>query len=141
MRDPLAAYRKTSAGSPKGDTTESEGYVAFGAKDNVDRLKIRRVEPPMRAPGYAYLMDLAYDREGTSLVLVYNFLLVIIRGRNLQPVVMAVETSTCDFIQQYDEARWPKPNGTVPIIESIDIEMQESGPSVAESEKFGKTLH
>ncbi len=142
MRDPLAAYRKRSGGAPGGETTESDGYVAFGAKDNVDRLRIRRVTPPTRAPGYAYLLDIASDGEsGTSFVLVYTFLLVIVRGRNLQPIIMAVESGTADFLQQYDPERWAKPDANVPIIESIEVEMQESGSSVAESEKLGKTLH
>jgi len=122
--------------------TESEGYQAFGAKDKVERLKIRRVEPPMRAPGYNYLLDIAYDKEGTSLVLVYTFLLVTIRGRNLLPVVMAVESGTCDFIQEFDPEEWKMPAVQMPLIQSIEVEMQESSASLSASEKNGgRTLH
>jgi hypothetical protein len=116
--------------------------MAFGAKDNVQRLKIRRVEPPMRAPGYNYLLDIAYDKEGTSLVLVYTFLLVTVRGRNLLPVVMAVESGTCDFIQEFDPEEWKKPAPDAPLIESIGVEMQESSASLSASEKGGeRTVH
>lgn len=142
MRDPLAQYRKRPSGSPVDETADSEGYMAFGAKDNVQRLKIRRVEPPMRAPGYNYLLDIAYDKEGTSLVLVYTFLLVTVRGRNLLPVVMAVESGTCDFIQEFDPEEWKKPAPDAPLIESIGVEMQESSASLSASEKGGeRTVH
>jgi hypothetical protein len=142
MRDPLAQFRKRPADSSAGETSDSEGYVAFGAKDNVQRLKIRRVEPPMRAPGYNYLLDIAYDREGTSLVLVYTFLLVTVRGRNLLPVVMAVESGTCDFIQEFDPESWKMPAVQMPFIHSIEVEMQESSASLTASERGGgQTLH
>src|SRR4051794_10165333 len=103
MRDPLAQFRKHPPGSSMDETTDSDGYVAFGAKDKVERLKIRCVVPPTRAPGYAYLLDVAYDGDsGTCLMLVYTFLLVTVRGKNLLPVVMAVETGTADYIQEFD---------------------------------------
>jgi hypothetical protein len=44
MNDPLAAFRKKASGpgSEAAPPETPEGYVAFDAKDKVDRLKIRR---------------------------------------------------------------------------------------------------
>ncbi len=52
--DPLAPYRRTPL-PPEATTTrpkEPEGYVAFGGKDRVERLRIRRAMAPTRSPRY-----------------------------------------------------------------------------------------
>ncbi|HEY3862534.1 MAG TPA: hypothetical protein VGO59_11655 [Verrucomicrobiae bacterium] len=142
MADPLAAFRK----KPAGATAETpppkapDGYIAFDAKDSVQRLKIRRANNPTRAPGYAHLLEVVYDGTfGTNFVLVYTFLMVMVRGRNLQPVIMALEMSNADFIQEFDPDKWEKPKDEkAPFIESIEIVVQDSGPSITETEKSGK---
>lgn len=141
MSDPLAQFRRqpaSGAGSrPAGQ--EPDGYAAFGTKDRVERLKIRRAADPTRSPGYCYLLDIAYDGPfGTNFVLVYTFLLVMVRGRNLQPVIMALETGTADFIREFDAGTWAKPtDAKAPFIESIEVVVKESGDGVAEAEKIG----
>jgi integrase len=83
MTDLLAPYRKTPPSAadntkpPKG----ADEYVAFDAKDKLDRLDIRRANDPTRSPGYAYLLDVVYDGSyGTNFVLVYTFLIVLVTG-------------------------------------------------------------
>jgi hypothetical protein len=142
MPDPLAQFRKKPLGA-SADTPPPKGedeYVAFDAKDKVDRLKIRRANDPTRSPGYAYLLDVVYDGSyGTNFVLVFTFLMVLVRGKNLQPVILALEMGTADFIQEFDADRWQKPKDEkAPFIESIEVVVQESGSSVSESEKSGK---
>lgn len=142
MSDPLAQFRRQPANAgPKPPGREPEDYAAFGAKDKVERLRIRRAMAPTRAPGYAYLLDIAYDGPfGTNIVLVYTFLMVMVRGRNLQPVIMALETNTADFIQEYDPDKWPKPTDPkAPFIESIEVVVKENGEGVAEAEKVSTT--
>lgn len=147
MVDPLAQFRKQRpagpAGTAEGTTGEPEGYVAFGTKDRVDRLKIRRAMAPTRTPGYNYLLDVVYDGSfGTNFVLVYTFMMVLVQGKNLQSVVMALESGTADFIQEFDAERWAKPkDATAAFIESIEVVVQESGPSITDTEKTDKTLH
>jgi hypothetical protein len=141
MNDPLAQFRKKPAGSGADATppTEPGEYLAFDAKDHVPRLRIRRANDPTRSPGYNYLLDVVYDGEfGTNFTLVYTFLMVLVRGRNLQPVVMALEMGTADFIQEFDPDRWQMPKDEkAPFIESIDAVVQDSGSSVADSEQSG----
>src|SRR5436190_184151 len=83
MSDPLAHFRKKPGpgGEARPTAQEPDEYVAFGAKDKVERLRIRRAFAPTRSPGYAYLLDIAYDGPfGTNFVLVYTFLMVMVRG-------------------------------------------------------------
>ena len=142
MADPLAQFRKQPPGAAAETTAarDADEYAAFEAKDRVDRLKIRRANDPTRSPGYAYLLDVVYDGSyGTNFVLVYTFLMVLVRGRNLQPVIMALEMGTAEFIQEFDADRWQKPKDEkAPFIESIKVVLQEGGPSMPENDKSGK---
>jgi hypothetical protein len=126
--DPLAQFRK-SAPAPRHDDTPrmpSEDYAAFGAKDKVQRLRIRSRLVPTNAPGYNILLNVISDTQGTHFILVFTILMVLVRGRNLQRVVFAIENDLADFIQEFDPAKWPKPkdNGE-PIIESIELKATE----------------
>lgn len=144
MTDPLAQFRKKPI-LPEGQTKPPIGtdeYVAFDAKDRVDRLKIRRANDPTRSPGYAYLLDIVYDGPyGTNFVLVYTFLMVLVRGRNLQSLTSAIEMGTADFIQEFDPDRWQFPKDEkASFIESIEVVVQENG-SNSEAESSGSTVH
>lgn len=142
MSDPLEQYRKkplekTGASTPARPTN---AYLAFATKDKVERLKIRRANDPTRSPGYNYLLDVVYDEDyGTNFVLIYTFMLVLVRGRNLQGVVNALQMNTADFIQEFDVERWEKPKDeSTPVIESIEVVVQEKGPDIGASEEDRK---
>lgn len=136
MLDPLSEFCKTAA---DGSADTAEGYVAFSTKDKVSRLRIRRASAPTHAPGYPYLLDVVYDGPyGTSIVLVYTFLMVVVRGRNLQPLIPALEGGVTDFIQEFDPEIWRKPTEEkATLIESIQVVVQESGLSVSGAETTG----
>lgn len=142
MTDPLAQYRKKSAGvvaEPPPPKSPDE-YVAFDAKDKVDRLLIRQANSQARSPGYNFLLDITYDGPyGTNFVLVYSFMMmVLVEGRNLQPVIKALQMGTADFIQEFDADRWQKPKDEkAPFIDSIKVVLQEGGPSLPENGKPG----
>ena len=82
MNDPLANFRRRTAdSSPSSTAPDGGGYVAFAAKDRVERLKIKRANKPTHAPGYGYLLDIIYDgNHGTNFVLVYTVLGVKVTG-------------------------------------------------------------
>ena len=111
MADPLAQYRRrpASGAGAAAEATPPKGgdeYVAFEAKDKVDRLTIIRANDPSRSPAYPYLLDVAYDGHiGTNFVLVYTFMMVLVRGKNLQPVINALKMGTASFIQEFDASR------------------------------------
>ena len=89
--DPLRRYRRggeDAAAAEKPEATPGSGlipYQAFDTKDRVERLQVRRVLGATHAPSYGYLLDISYDRDfGTNLVLVYSFgLIVQVRGARL----------------------------------------------------------
>ncbi len=149
MADPLAPFRKkpvepVEAGETKPTAPGGRSsYQAFDAKDKVDRLKVRRANAPTRSPGYNYLLDIAYDGPyGTNFVLIFTFMMVLVRGKNLQGVVTALEMGTADFIQEFDPDLWDKPTDPeAAIIDSIEVVVQESAPSITEAETTGKTKH
>ena len=149
MADPLAPFRKkpvepVEAGETKPTAPGGRSsYQAFDAKDKVDRLKVRRANAPTRSPGYNYLLDIAYDGPyGTNFVLIFTFMMVLVRGKNLQGVVTALEMGTADFIQEFDPDLWDKPTDPESaIIDSIEVVVQESAPSITEAETAGKTKH
>ena len=131
--DPLAEFRKTPP-APRGGPIppkEADEYVAFGTKDKVNRLRIRSVMAPVNAPGYHILLNVVCDGEyGTNFVLLYTVLMVLVRGKNLQKVVFAIENGQADFIQEFDPDKWQKPtDANAAIIESIEIKIIEGGSS------------
>jgi hypothetical protein len=131
--DPLAEFRKTPP-APRGGPIPPKGtdeYVAFGTKDKVNRLRIRSVMAPVNSPGYHILLNVVYDGEfGTNFVLLFTVLMVLVRGKNLQKVVFAIENGQADFIQEFDPDKWQKPtDANAAIIESIEIKIIESGSS------------
>ena len=144
MADPLEKFRKAPIEPKQGTTTTPKGpdeYVAFDAKDNAQRLRIRRANAPTRSPAYTYLLDIAYDGPyGTNFVLVYTFMMVLVKGRNLQALITALELGTIDYIQEFDPDVWDKPaNDNTAFIESIEVVVQESAPSISEAEKAANT--
>ena len=145
MNDPLAQFRRTpvapggaaAATSGPAKPKDPEAYVAFSTKDKVSRLRIRRAMAPTRSPGYPYLLDVVYDGSyGTNFVLVFTFLMVLVRGKNLQSLVFALENGMADFIQEFDPDRWAKPtDDSAAFIESIEVVVQESASSVSGAEQ------
>jgi len=130
--DPLSQFRKTPP-IPKGDMgppTGPEEYAAFGTKDRVRRLRIRSAAAPVNSPGYNILLNVVYDGQGTNFILVYTILMVLVRGRNLEKTVFAIENEMADFIQEFDPVRWQKPtDATAAFIESIEIKVIDGGSS------------
>ena len=135
MTDPLAPYRRkptTPAEPPK----EPAGYVAFGGKARVERLKIHFAKERTHAPSYFHLQNLSYDgQHGTSCVWMFDFMCVLIRGKNLQGLVTALALGTVDFVQEFNPDLWPKPDDKSPLVESIEIMQPDENPSLAPSDK------
>jgi hypothetical protein len=131
--DLLSQYRKTPV-TPKGGTmppVEANEYVAFGTKDKVHRLRICSASPLVNALGYNLLLNVVSDGKGggTSFMLVYTVLLVMVKGANLQKMVFAIENGMADFIQEFDPERWQKPTAAdAPFIESIEVQVTGDSP-------------
>ncbi len=133
---PIASAASASAPLAAFEPPKREEYVAFAAKDSVARLRIRRAsDEPTNSPSYGLVLNVIYDRQGTHIILVYSLLMVLLRGRNLQQLVFALENEKADFIQEYDAKRWPPPDDKAAFIESIEIADRESAASVIEAQE------
>jgi hypothetical protein len=139
MNDPLAKYRTKAANAPVSFAAPDgpDEYAAFSTKDRVERLKIKCANQPTRAPGYENLLEIVYDgRIGTNFVLSFSWLMVLVRGKNLQPVIMALLAGTADYIQEFDPEIWERPSDAKkPIIESIEVVVHEKQMEMAKVER------
>lgn len=128
-KDPFAAFGFEDAPA-KASTAESAAglpvYQAFEAKDRLKRLDIRHSGGMWHSPAYAYLLDIMTDGErGKEIALLYSFMLVKIRGKNLHPVTLALQNNGCAFIQDFDAKKFTTPPQGEPIIDSIEITVKE----------------
>lgn len=97
-------------------------YVAFETRDRSRRLRIRRAEGAAHSPDYRYLLDISYDdKTWLDFVLTYSFMQVQVRGKNLQDIIIGIETNACLWIQEFDPQVYSRPKPDAPIIESIEI--------------------
>ena len=129
MTDLLAAYRRKPI--VEADKVPS-GYVGFGGKDRVERLKIRFAKGLTHAPGYFYLRNISYDGEhGTNCVLLFDFMVVLLKGKNLQSLISSLMLGTVDFIQEFNPDVWVKPSDDSALIESIEIIQTDEKSSLA----------
>ncbi len=129
QHDPLAQWRKKPLPPTyEPPPNEPEKYLAFETKDKVFRLRIRGADDSIHAPGYNILLNLIYDKQGTHFILTYTVMMVLVRGKNLQRVVFAIENGMADYIQEFNFKRWPEPtDATEPFIESIEVKVFENG--------------
>jgi hypothetical protein len=145
MNDPLAEFRRKPLDSKAAKTAgpaEPSGYLAFNAKDKVERLRICRASGLIRTPRYVDLLDVVSDEAGTNFVLIYNFIMVLVAGRNLREVIMALESGTAEWIQEFDADQWPKPaDESAPFIQSIEVVVKTHEDAVSESEKLTPKVH
>ena len=78
-------------------------------------------------PAYTYYQYVADDGSGMIFDIVYAFFVVRVRGRNLLPVIHAIKSKKCVFIQQYQRrAHWREPGKKDTVIEKIEITHQPS---------------
>jgi len=149
MQNPLDKWRTNQpAGSPPAQTydrnrqpqpppaqqfapqaaTGQKPYEAYRVKERgAERLEIRRVLGASHAPGYRYLMDVSFNGDfGTELVLIYSFLMVKIKGKQMQPLIHAILEGTCAFIQDFHSNEFSPPQPGAAIIESIEIVGREN---------------
>ena len=76
---------------------------------------------------YNSLHRVSYNRLIWTRIFMWAGRLTIeIRGRNLQPIIEAIRTRTCGFIQEYSEDEHIRPETIdldAPFIESISVEV------------------
>jgi hypothetical protein len=126
--DPLARFKQIQRHGKDADPAGLDAAhlpVAFGVDSKShDRLRINTFQGINYAPSYRYLMDVMSNEAGTQINLAFSFLMVRIRGRNLQLLARALEEGTCVFIREFhpDTSRF---SPTDPIIEEIFVKVRQ----------------
>jgi hypothetical protein len=129
MSDQLSRFRRGQAPALRaaGDdrrTPQSVGKKTYEAFDKRGRpspyLEIRCVVQPSQAPQSRYLMDVVYSTDfDDGFTLLFSFLAVEVRGKNLADIRRAIQLGACEFIQEYHENEFAAPGKNEPVIESI----------------------
>ena len=120
--DPLRQWRR----KPQDEAPPPSGQPTYEAYKAVDRkpenLEIRKAGQLAYVVEYRYRLYMTHDgKRGTIMNLVFSFMVVEVRGRNLQSVIAALADRRCDFIQEFDAREFNQPQPDVPLIESITI--------------------
>ena len=101
-----------------------EAFRLYKRKRKLYRLGLRPIGRAWERVVYSHLNRIGEDGlNGKTLTLVFStFLAVVIHGRNLRPIADAIDLEICEFVQQYDPARWPMPqDASAPFIESMEF--------------------
>jgi len=127
MLDPLAAFRRKDSTTEGGADAPPRhtSYVSFQTKDKLRCLDIRTKSGLAHAPGWGYLTNISYNRKTYGeMMLTFNRFMVILKGRNLRPIVDAVKLHTCEFLQEFDAEEFDPPtDASAPFIDTIEVRL------------------
>jgi hypothetical protein len=102
-------------------STAKRRYEAF---DNTGKpspyTEIRCVLQPSQSPQSRFFMAAVFSADyDEAFTLLYNYMAVEVKGRNLGAVRRAIQSGRCEFIQEYNENEFTKPGRGEPVIEEI----------------------
>jgi hypothetical protein len=122
LNDPLAQYRtqgKQSTVIQQG--TEKKPYEAYDKKGKpCSYTEILCVSQPSQSPQTRFFLAAVFSADyNDAFTLLYSFVAIEIKGRNLKPVRQAIQNGRCEFIQEYHENEFSEPARGEPVIESI----------------------
>ena len=146
MNDPLAQFRKertirTAANDNKASKigTGKKPYEAFDSTGKPSPyLEIRCTFQPSQSPQSRFFMAAVFSADyEDAFTLLYSFMAVEVKGRNLKEVRRAIQISRCEFIQEYNENEFLKPGKDAPVIESIRFITGEKLDDILSAHKAG----
>ena len=118
---------ETGDAVPLDELPETEWYEAYKLGRDPFCLSVYTDGPADAHPAWHHYNYLLNERGGKIFDIVYDFFVVRVRGRNLLPVVLAIKSKRCVFIQQYQRrAHWREPGKNDPLIEKIEITYKPS---------------
>jgi hypothetical protein len=131
MDDPLARFKREQLAHAILDKEEQnikagiqkyQAFAVIGKADKSNSLQIRCAQGLTHSVNYSHLLDVCYDGiHGTELILLFSFMQVKIKGKHLQPVIAAVESRECVYLQDYDAHSFTEPRPNEAVIDSIEV--------------------
>lgn len=130
----LAQFQRKNEETAKPPQDDDGVYHAYKAVDRKQRrLLIRPVSTAWEWATYQYLLRVVVDPTGRRLALIFSFMAITLKGRNLVQIAEAVADERCDFIQQFDGKRWQEPaDQQAAFVESIEFITKEAPMSAAQ---------
>ncbi len=120
--------------------TGKKPYEAFDSTGKPSLYtEIRCVLQPSQSPQSRFFMAAVFSADyDDAFTLLYSFMAVEVKGRNLKEVRRAIQTGRCEFIQEYNENEFLKPSKDAPVIESIRFIMGEKLEDILSTYKAGR---
>ncbi len=138
--DPLAEFRRPGSIPAALPDVEDTGYRAFSVASGSARplrIDIRPARSLAFSRFYAGLSEIQYDHlDYSGVILVFATKRVRLKGRNLRPVIEALNAGTCEYVAELDDGD-TAPDDDAPVIEQISIgapDGQGREPGFAEGE-------
>jgi hypothetical protein len=134
QKQPAATNRKSKA------STERRSYEAYDKRGKpYPYTEIRCITQPSQSLQSRFFLAAVFSSDDDdAFTLLYSFMAVEVRGRNLREVRQAIQQSRCEFIQEYHENEFPLPGKDDPVIESIRFIAGDKLDDILSAYKAGK---
>ena len=143
--DPLSQFRKSQPSTSAANDNRAAGtakkpYEAFEqATRPCPCTEIRCVMQPSQSAQSRFLMAVIFSADyDDAMTLIYSFMAVEVKGRNLKEVRHAIQQGRCEFIQEYHKNEFQPPRKGEPVIESIHFITGEKLDDILTTHKAGK---
>jgi hypothetical protein len=141
LSDPLAQFR--GQGQPKPAHQPKTGKRQYEAYDKKGKpcpyTEILCVSQPSQSPQSRFFLAAVFSADfDDAFTLLYSFMAVEVKGRNLKEIRQAVQNGRCEFIQEYNENEFLPPGKGEPVIESIRFIAGEKLEDILSAYKAGK---
>lgn len=140
MQDPLAQFRPAQPKAAHPSKTGKRPYEAYDKKGKAcPYTEILCVSQPSQSPQSRFFLAAVFSADyDDALTLIYSFMAVEVKGKNLKEVRQAIQNGRCEFIQEYDENEFLPPAKNAPVIESIRFIAGEKLGDILSAYKAGK---
>ena len=141
--DPSSQPRSAKS-APAGNAGSSQArrrpYEAYDKRGRpCPYTEILCAAQPSQAPQARFFLAAVFSSDfDEAFTLLYSFMAVEIRGRNLREVRQAIQNSRCEFIQEYHENEFLIPGKDDPVIESICFITGDKLDDIMAAYKAGK---
>lgn len=120
----MAQFRRETTASATSEKKKTGGRRQYEAYDKQGKpspyTEIHCIMQPSQSPQSRFLLSTIYSADvDEAFTLIYSFLAVEIKGRNLKEVRRAIQSGRCEFIQEYHENEFLPIAQGQPVIESI----------------------
>jgi hypothetical protein len=144
LSDPLAQFRRgQSDAGPATQNKKTGGKRPYEAYDKKGKAcpytEILCVSQPSQSPQSRFFLAAVFSADfDDAFTLLYSFMAVEVKGKNLKEVRQAIQNGRCEFIQEYHENEFLPPGKSEPVIESIRFIAGEKLGDILSTYKAGK---